>query len=139
MNFGMPKQVCADCHFFCRHYRSHNGQDFTFEIQRKSRDLAVAGDFSWQRPTEAIACHKGIWDEGAGLRESSKAQQVSETDRRGRCYYFKYQPGVLFPAAEKLQQEASSRSSEKLKLRLTIYALILTIAGMLVKLVLERA
>ena len=136
MKLSRSKQVCADCHFFCRHYRSHNGQDFTFEIQSKSRDLAVAGDFSWQRPTEAIACNKGIWDESVGLRETSKAQQVAETDRRGRCYYFKYQPGVLFPAAEKLQQEASSRSSEKLRLRLTIYALMLTVVGLLAKLVL---
>ena len=64
----------------------------------------------------------------------AKVAAVSQFDRRRKCYYFEYQPGMLLPAAEKLQQERAAASTERFKYRLTIYGLLLAIIGLLLKL-----
>ena len=128
------KEICANCHFFIRQHHGHGGAEHTLEIGISQRAQAERGDLSWQRDSESIACFKGVWDEGLGMGGPAKIAATSQQDHHGKCYYFQFQPGMLLPAAEKLQQERAAASNERLKYRLAIYALLLTIAGLVAKL-----
>lgn len=97
--------------------------------------MAAKGDFSWQRETETLCCFRGIWNEGVGFPESSKVEQAAKLNRKGNCYYMPYQPGLLLPAAEKLQEARLVQTREIQKLRIAIYGLIIGILGLLAKLI----
>jgi hypothetical protein len=131
----MRKQTCVSCHFFLRSHRGDDGREIPLEATNDCRDLAAGGNLSWQRQWESLACHKGIWDEGVGFPGSSALEQISKLNRRNKCYFFKYQPGMLLPAAEKLQQEGAAKSTDLRNYRLGIYALAATILGLIFRLV----
>lgn len=99
----------------------------------------MSGDLGWQNEDEALSCYRGIWDEGVGFPESSKNEQVSKIRRNGRCYYFPYQPGMLLPAAERVQESRLVQNRELQKVRLAIYALVLSVLALLAKLILGGA
>jgi hypothetical protein len=130
----MLKKTCASCHYLVRSSHSGCAGPFTLEVPSEARQRSKVGDLSWQRESESIACHRGIWDEGVGFPTSSKAEQVSGLNRRGRCYYFPYQPGMLLPAAEKLQADRLSQTRELQKLRIAVYGLIVAVCGLAAKL-----
>jgi hypothetical protein len=131
--FTLKKETCASCHFFIRSHRQIDGKVFTSEVSVANRALAKAGNFSWQINSEALSCHKGIWDEGVGFPGSSKSAQIAKTRRNGRCYFYKHQPGMLLPAAEKLLDFTQSKRLEIEKYRLAIYALLIAVLGLLLK------
>lgn len=120
----------------CNH--QYDGRVFTLEVTSENRGLAKTGNFTWQRENEVLSCHRGIWDEGLGFPESSKANQVSKVRRNGNCYFFAYRPGTMLPAAEKLFESAATKALETQKYRLAIYGLALVVLGLLVKLVLDK-
>jgi len=130
VTFPFQKQTCAGCHFFIRTHIQRDGRAFTLEISDSNRLKAENGDVSWQRDAEALSCHKGVWDEGVGVHGTSKAQLISAVRRNGRCYYFAYHPGMLLPAAEKLQEARPAKLLEGQKYRLAIYGLVLAVIGL---------
>ncbi|HEY6898517.1 MAG TPA: hypothetical protein VI279_14760 [Rhodocyclaceae bacterium] len=134
----MKKYVCANCHFFCRQYRGDAGLAHTLEVTEIQRTNALKGDLSWQKPQESLACFKGIWDEGFGIKSSDKLTCISKQSRKGKCYFYAFQPGMLMHAAEKLEQESVAKSNDLAKYRLAIYTLILAIIGLLIKLVYDK-
>lgn len=134
----MPKAACANCQFFCRTYRGYAGVEHTFDIREEQRRLALVGDLSWQRDAESLACFKGVWDEGVGLSRSTMATFIAKRRRNGECYFFPFQPGMLLPAAEKLQLLQHSRTENLRKYRLAIYALVVSIIGLLAKILYDH-
>jgi hypothetical protein len=136
---GMPKQICANCHFFCRQYKNVNGAEHLFELSTEQRHQSKLGNFSWQRDSEALGCYKEIWNEGLrGTGHKSIADIVAKVNRIDKCYFFEYQTGMFMQAAEKLQQENLTKSKELEKYRLTLYALLLTILTLVAKLLSEK-
>ncbi len=135
----MPKAACTNCQFFCRTYRGENGVEHTFEVAEAQRKLAHSGDLSWQRDTESLACFKGIWDEGLGISRTTLLAVLAKRRRKGECYFLPFRPGMLLPAAEKLQQFQQSRTEDLRKYRLAIYALILSILGLLAKILYDHS
>ncbi|MBT3066814.1 hypothetical protein [Rhodoferax sp. U11-2br] len=134
----MFKKTCATCHYFTRVHHQENGNHYSLEISREFRKRAATGDLSWQRDSESICCHRGVWDEGVGFPESSKLEQVRKLNRRNKCYYIPYQPGMLLSAAEKLQDARLLQTRELQKIRFAVYGLTLTIVGLIVKLLTEK-
>jgi hypothetical protein len=132
------KKTCATCHYFIRVHHLENGTHHAFEVSRDHRERTKNGDLSWQRESESICCHRGIWDEGLGFPESSKLEQASTINRRNKCYYLPYQPGMLLPAAEKLQDARINQTRELQKIRFAVYGLALTIIGLIVKLITDQ-
>jgi hypothetical protein len=135
----MKKAICANCHFLCRHHSSEAGVEYTLEVAEAQRTTALKGDLSWQRPTESLACFKGIWDEGLGFGVNDKLTCITKKNRRDKCYFYAFQPSMLMQAAEKLQQEAVAKSNDLMKYRLAIYGLLLTILGLLIKLLYDKS
>ena len=135
----MPKATCTSCHYFVRVHHSERSQPFTLEIGRENRSRSNYGDLTWQRETEALCCHRGVWDEGVGFPESSKLEQVAKLNRKNFCYHMPYQPGMLLPAAEKLQDARLVQNRELEKIRFAVYAVAVSILALAVKLVFGAA
>ncbi|MBI2556470.1 MAG: hypothetical protein HY607_02315 [Planctomycetes bacterium] len=119
------KQSCVDCHFFMR----KNGQSLENlgEIEAEERDQARQGDYSWIefKDNNILACSFGVWDKQDNNKFDQKEyhQLIAETNRRGFCFWWKYHPGMLFPAAKILQErEAKNRDAARDR-RLTLYGL----------------
>ena len=136
MNRPFEKHTCAGCHFFIRTHIQRDGKAFALEISAVNRAKAKTGDLCWQREAEALSCYKGVWDEGLGVHETSKTEFISHVKRSGRCYYFAYQPGMLLPTAEKLQEARPAKLLEGQKYRLAIYGLVLAAIGLAAKVLL---
>ncbi len=130
MNLPFKTKTCATCHFFVRTHLSDRTQPFTLDVSGANRLRAKAGSLSWQREYESLSCHKGVWDEGLGIHGEDLLKQISQVRRNGKCFYFEHSPGMLLPAAEKLQEAAMLKSNEGLKYRLTIYGLTLTVIAL---------
>lgn len=135
----MPKAICANCHYFVRVHHGERSGSHTLEIGRENRQKAISGDLSWQRESESLSCYRGIWDEGVGFPESSKLEQVSKLHRKNQCYFLPYQPGMLLPAAEKLQDTRLTQARELQKIRFAIYAVAISIIGLVIKLLVGGA
>lgn len=130
----MPKASCATCHYFVRVHHGERSQPITLEVGRESRERSISGDLGWQRESEALCCHRGIWDEGVGFPESSKLEQVAKLNRKNRCYYMPYQPGMLLPAAEKLQDARLIQNRELQKIRFAVYGVAVSILALVIRL-----
>jgi hypothetical protein len=113
--------------------------EYTLEVAEQQRELALSGDLTWQREAESLACFKGVWDEGLGVARPTLANLIAKEKRKGKCYFFPYQCGMLLPAGERLQQHQQARADDSSKYRLTIYALVLTILGLVAKLLYDHS
>lgn len=134
----MPKEICANCHFLCRHYRNERGAEHIFEVGSGQRDRAKQGDLSWQRESESLGCYKGIWDEGNESGGYTKTDLIAKQARGGKCYFFEFQPGMFMQAAEKLQQERVADANEFKKYRMAIYGLVVAILGLAAKIISDK-
>jgi hypothetical protein len=123
-------KTCVTCHFFVRTHFPDGTQPFTLDVSEEDRVRAALGSLSWQREFESLSCHKGVWDEGLGIHGEHLLKQISKVRRNGKCFYFEHSPGMLLPAAEKLQEASMLKSNEGLKYRLAIYGLTLTVIAL---------
>lgn len=73
-----------------------------------------------------------------GFGASDKNSCVTKQKRNGLCYFLEFQSGMIMGAAEKLQPDRVECSREIAKYRLTIYAVLLTILGLIIKLVYDK-
>ena len=46
----------------------------------------------------------GVWDEGLGKHEVDREQAINKESREGKCFFWRYQPNMLFKAAKELQK-----------------------------------
>jgi len=136
VNLPFKSKTCATCHFFVRTHFPDRSQPFAMDVPLENRLRAKAGSLSWQRESEALSCHKGVWDEGLGIHGEDLLRQVSKIRRNGKCFYFEHSPGMLVPSAEKLQEAAMVKKNEGLKYRLAIYGLTLTVIALGLKVLL---
>jgi hypothetical protein len=132
----MPKAACANCHYFSRSFRGDNGVEHTLEIRNEHRKLALSGDLKWKSPMESLICFKGIWDEGVGI--AKPLPDLIAENRKHRCFFFPYHAGMLLPTAEELQQDQQSRADDGRKYRLAIYALVVSILGLVAKILYDH-
>jgi hypothetical protein len=109
------KQRCVDCHFFVWSTRDPgDGRELVSEVGAERRELARKDDFSWQRPDMALECHFGVWDQGFQLSRDYLHEVLVKTDRTDNCFYWKWRPNMLLPAARILQErEAANREASR--------------------------
>jgi len=120
------KQTCADCHYFVKEFAGTETalppRPFTLEIGREQRVKAKHGDYSWVGPS-SLCCSRKVWDEGymsAGRRE----KEVSQTNRRGKCFFWSFRPGMMLPAAFELQAHETDAKEKSRSRRWTFYLLV---------------
>ncbi len=86
-------------------------------VSPEERDAARKGDYSWHKRTTSLCnlgCHHKVWSEGYNFDFDKRHEFIVQTDRTDFCFFFRFRPGMLLPAAEKLQQrEAAEREARR--------------------------
>jgi hypothetical protein len=120
--FFRNKKACVDCHFFLQEARALPNR-IALDVEASNREAARNGDYTWVAEYSTLACTFGVWDEGHNFRRADRHRVIVETDRRNFCFWWKYRPGMLIPAAKILQErEAKDRDSSRDR-RLTLWGL----------------
>ena len=120
---NLRKQYCADCHFFIEELPTPSGEPWTCEINTSARKEVREDEFSWMSGQSRLACSFGVWDERFDLARKDRHKLIVQTDRRNFCFWWRYHPGMLIPAAKILQErEAKQRESNRSR-RLTTWGL----------------
>ena len=119
-----PRQACVHCHFFIWESRGPaSGDVWTSTVPEQERKQARAADYSWHKNDLPISCYFGVWDQGYNFDGSKKHELLTQTDRRGFCFFWKYRPGMLIPAAEVLQKRDAEARAARVDRLLTIVGL----------------
>jgi hypothetical protein len=99
------KYLCRNCNFLAKEYHEPNtGRNLSFSLSQSDREKAVSGQFGFIEEVFSLNCRMGVWDEGAGADKDHRLQRVNITDRKDKCFFFPYDPGMLFDAAKELQR-----------------------------------
>lgn len=109
------KPLCINCHFFCRGGESI--RDDNFLIEEKGRRALKEKNYEddIREVHRHLACYFKVWDERVDNKlKNERITIVSEIDRKDRCFYKEYTPGMAFDAAEILQRrEADYKEAER--------------------------
>jgi len=116
---------CVDCHFFIRRSRP-GGQEMTSMVSRDERAGSRIGDFSWANRQWALSCYFGVWDEGVAP-VSDYWQTIVKEERGDSCFFRRYHPGMLLPAAKLLQEREMAAREARGDRRLTLCALVVAV------------
>jgi len=99
------QQVCRNCHFLAKEFPEPNtGRRLSFSLSKEEREKARLGQVDFVDDIFCLKCHMGVWDEGVNLGKGQRLTRVNDTIRRGKCFFFPYDPGMLFDAAKELQK-----------------------------------
>ena len=119
------RQTCADCHYFVREVRTVQLQVITLEVSQADRAKAKCNDYSWLRDHYALCCNRKVWDEGHAFDPSQRHAGVSQINRRDKCFFWYFQPGMMLPAALELQKSETEVADKDRVRRLTFYGLVI--------------
>lgn len=112
--FIKRNQCCADCHFFVEEQPTPSGEPFTLAISDAERVEAKQDDFSWMSSPAKLACSFGVWDEGFESPRRDRHKTIALTNRRNFCFWWRYRPGMMIPAAKILQErQAKDREASR--------------------------
>ena len=121
--FKLRKQHCVDCHFFVGSMPTPSGEPHSYEISASDRKWARDNNFVWSPPMSKLGCSFLVWDERYDLPREDRFEQIVLVNRRNFCFWWRYHPGMLLPAAKLLQErEAKDRTSNRDR-RLTLAGL----------------
>lgn len=121
----ISRKNCVNCHFFVKTVYPDRSQPATLEIKQNERDLISKNDFNWKKDYCSLGCAHLVWDEGHNL--SASLFEVITKTKRNNCFFWKFHPGMLLPAAKELQKR--DRENQKLKTTLFYTRLGLCIAA----------
>ncbi len=109
------KHVCTNCHFLAKDYREQNtGRVLSFSISKKERDMAIQGNVDFLNEEYCLKCHKGVWDEGISNDSKNRIHSVTAIKRKDKCFFYLYDPCMMFSAAEKLQKREQENRQIKI-------------------------
>ncbi|MYB77788.1 MAG: hypothetical protein F4X83_12015 [Chloroflexi bacterium] len=121
---------CRNCHFLAKQVRDRQGGFFTFSWDQEERDNLALIDppGRWSK-----RCHMGVWDTGL-LPLSDEELRATITKARGidDCFFIEAQPGMLNPAAERLQERKAKIRQLRQDHRHTRIALWIAAVGLFV-------
>ena len=133
----MPSQTCARCHFWIQRYiPNHGAKEFVLPVSSEDREQAMKRDFSWVLDSSALACSRKVWDEGFEFDKSKRYEELVQRNRKDFCFFLRYRPGMLLPAAETLQARQTELQDASRDRRLTMFGLWIAAVALLVSAVL---
>ena len=118
----ISRKNCINCHFLIKTIFAGKDIPHPMELKKKERNLILKNDFSWKKDYCSLGCDFSVWDEGFNLQKNlfDTAIRVKRDD----CFFWKYKPGMLLPAAKELQKRDSENKKLKQSLSYTRMALL---------------
>ena len=133
---GAPKASCVNCHFFQQN-TLEGSRHFVREVSHGDRDLTKKGDLSWKERTSEHVCVREVWAEGFKMPESGWHTHLVEVDRKEKCFFWEYTPGMLNRGAEELQKRAAETKEATRDRRLTIGGLWIAAMALVVSVIFQ--
>jgi len=110
-------KACVDCHFLTKTLERRR-----LLVRSQERESMRKGDYSsFER--HSLSCYFGVWDEGLRFEEERRHELITKTNREDYCFFWKYRPGMLLPAAERLQKREADRREAARDRKLTLWGL----------------
>jgi len=136
---GRRRQTCVECHFFVKEARGLPAGPIVLPVSEEERAKARANDFAWVKPHYTLSCHFTVWDEGFDLPPDRRHEVIAATDRRDQCFFWKYRPSMLLPAAKVLQEREARDHEAQRDRRLTIWGLWIAAVALVAQLGVQLA
>lgn len=93
------KQTCAECHFLMTMMEGRR-----CEVPQGNREKLLRNDWSWAEH-HLLRCYMDVWCEDPGQDERKRKEIIVEENRpQDFCFFWRFRPGLHFPAAEMLQK-----------------------------------
>ena len=133
-------QHCVDCHFLVKAVALPDRADVvTVLVSQAERDSAKHNDFSWIKSHSEVRCHFTVWDEGVDFDRANRRDVIVVAERNGQCFYRRYNPGMLLPAAKLLQEREARHLLESRERRLAIAGLLVAATALVADVAIEIA
>ncbi|MDE2388230.1 MAG: hypothetical protein KGN35_03975 [Betaproteobacteria bacterium] len=106
--------ICRHCHFLAKEYRTENtGEVYSFSLNQQERELAETKPEEIVSSHYSLKCYMGVWDEGVSGSIQERNQIINHTDRDSGCFFFAYNPSMLFSAAQELEKRIAATKQLK--------------------------
>lgn len=125
------RRNCLNCHFLTKESRGENGATYNFPLNDNDRESLRNEPISFDRGWYAFKCYMGVWDEGVSPVAKEDDTVVFSKERDDDCFFIKYQPSMLFPAAVELQKRNQENKKLKTSYRYTLIGLWLAGIGLI--------
>ena len=119
------ERICRNCHFLAKEYRDALGKVYSFSL-----DEAERADLGKIKDHYSLKCQMGVWDEGVAPHSTSRTETIYKTPRKDLCFFWPYQPNMLFDAARELQKRDQENRELKRSHFYTRIGLFIAAAGL---------
>lgn len=108
------KQICTNCNFFAKEFQESNtARRLSSSVSKDERKKANQGNIDFVGDMYCLKCHMGVWDEGVSPDVINRINRVSILERKDKCFFFPYDPSLMFDAAKELQKREQENSQIK--------------------------
>lgn len=105
MTLYRMKSICRNCHFLAKEHREEStGRPLSFSLSKSERELASSDPNNAIKEHYSLKCQLGVWDEGVSQLPGGRDGTLNKTPRKDSCFFFPYNPAMLFDAARELQK-----------------------------------
>ncbi|RUO25509.1 hypothetical protein CWE09_01870 [Aliidiomarina minuta] len=126
-------KICANCHFLGKqHSHQSHGEGVPFFIGSKERYELKKGNFSCISDMYSLRCLKEVWDERFNDNGIPLQDIVCQKNRENRCFFYPYDEGISFKAAEELQRRLQEHRQMKKSNKYTVIGLLIASMGLLI-------
>lgn len=82
-------------------------------LNESDRSEVAKGNLDFVEDHHILKCHMGVWGDGVNQAKEDRNQVINKTGRKDKCFFFPYQPGMLFKAAEEFQKMEQNRQFKR--------------------------
>lgn len=107
------KQICRNCHFMSKEHSDKTGVVHIFSVSSQEREEAKNENIDFVGNHYSLNCYHGVWDEGVAPGKEKRLRIINEINRKRKCFFWPYNPEMLFKAAVELQKR--EQENEQLK------------------------
>ena len=132
------KEICRNCHFLAKDYREETtDRVLSFSLTQNDRNAFKKNMFGTIDYHYSLKCHFGVWDEGVVRDKKNRPHLINEIKRKNKCFFYPYQPEMLFKAAEILQKRKEEYRQIKKAHKFTVIGFFIAGVGLMLNALLQ--
>lgn len=98
------KAICRNCHFLAKEYDENDGRRLSSSLSEADRKKTKESPSAFLQPYYSLKCQMSVWDEGVVSLGNAHNNILNREDRKNKCFFFPYRPGMLFETAREIQK-----------------------------------